>query len=260
MVHPAPHQQVIVLTGASRGLGAALGHQLLAPHRHLICVARHSNPGLEAAARAAGCKLDYHLADLGSPAAAAELATRLCAALPRDALRYVLINNAATVEPIGPADQLAPEAIVAALNLNLAAVMVLTGAFLSATADLHADKRVLNISSGAGRRPHWGWSVYCSSKAGLDMYTRCVNAEQATRAHGARLVSLAPGMVDTDMQAQIRDSTPGQLNDVEYFREVKANKKLSDPQVTARNIVAYLDYANFGQTEIDDIRQHWNAS
>jgi NAD(P)-dependent dehydrogenase (short-subunit alcohol dehydrogenase family) len=113
---------------------------------------------------------------------------------------------------------------------------------------------VLNISSGAGRNPTAGWGVYCATKAALDMYTRVAMQEQD--AHGARFVSLAPGVVDTDMQSAIRSSDPAAFPALSRFQDLHASGKLATPQGVAARIAAYLERDDFGTTEIDDIRNY----
>jgi sepiapterin reductase len=250
--------QFVILTGASRGLGAAMAAQLLSPSRQLVCVARSPNEALATRARASGARLDYRLCDLADATDVTRLADSLGQAL-RSAggvSRFVLINNAGAVEPIGRIETLAAAPLTAALQLNLAAAMLLTASFLAATDASGAERRVLNISSGAARYPVAGWSAYCSAKAALDMFTRCIVAEQASRPNAARACSLAPGVVDTDMQASIRAADPADFPSVERFRRLKADGALGAPGEIAARIVAYLERDDFGEREIDDIREH----
>jgi benzil reductase ((S)-benzoin forming) len=248
-------QSVVILTGASRGIGAALARQLARPGTRLITLARRQDPELAAHASAQGAALEQIAVDLSDTAAATAVAQRLAAGLPRDAKRYVLINNAGTVNPVLSVDSLDDAAAInQALNLNVVAVMLLTSRFLAATRDLQADRRVLNISSGAGRNPTAGWGVYCATKAALDMFTRVAKSEQD--AHGARFVSLAPGVVDTDMQGVIRGSNPGDFPALARFQDLHASGKLAAPADVAARIAAYLERDDFGNTEIDDIRNY----
>jgi len=245
----------VVLTGASRGIGAALARALAKPGVQLVTLARRTDPELQAHAEARGAKLTQIDVDLSDLAAASAAGARVAAALPRDAARYLLINNAGTVQPVARGDQLEDAAaITTAFNLNVSAVMLLTARFLTATQGLKADRRILNISSGAGRNPNPGWGVYCATKAALDMYTRVLKQEQG--ADGARVVSLAPGVVDTDMQVAIRGSDPAAFPALSRFQDMHASGKLSAPANVAARIAAYLDRDDFGQTEIDDIRNY----
>ena len=248
--------EVVIVTGASRGLGAAFVEQLLSPGRRVIGVARGVNDALAGRAREAGAWLDWHLQDLADVVAADALATSICAGMPRDATRYVLINNAALVEPVGAVARLAAADVVRAIQVNLGAPMLFTARFLEATDDLVVDRRVLNISSGSGRRPMDGNGVYSATKAGVDMFTRCAKAEQQTRPEGrrARIVALAPGVIDTDMQVALRGQDPERFPQARYFGKMNDDGILATPVDAARRILAYLDREDFGATEIDDIR------
>ena len=246
---------IAILTGASRGIGAAMARGLAKPGTRLITLARREDPELAAYARSRDVQLEQLSVDLSDLAAAEAAARRICDTLPRDAGRYLLINNAGTVHPVAGTDALIDgPAIAAAFNLNVTAVMLLTARFLAAVEDLKADRRVLNISSGAGRNPNAGWGVYCATKAALDMYSRVVKQEQGEG--GARIVSLAPGIVDTDMQVAIRSSDPKSFPALAKFQDFHASGKLSAPADVAARILAYLDRDDFGSTEIDDIRNY----
>lgn len=250
--------ETVIITGASRGLGAALAEQLLAPSRRLIVIARGVNPALLERARALSAPLDYHQHDLSQVEATAALAARLAddlGAMPRPS-RYVLINNAGTVEPVALAQHLPAAAAAMAMNLNVVAVMTLSAAFLAATQAGGAERRILNISSNAGRRPVPGWGVYCSTKAALDMYSRCIKAEQAGAGNPARVCSLAPGVIDTEMQSVIRGSSSDQFPQLERFMQMKAEGTLSDPASVAGRLIEYLNRDDFGEREIDDIRNY----
>jgi len=246
---------IAILTGASRGIGAALARGLVRPGVHLVTLARRDDPELAALAQAQGVALEQVQVDLSDLAAAQAAAERVAAALPRDARRYLLINNAGTVQPVASCAELADGgAIAAAFNLNVTAVMLLTARFVRAVRGLQADRRVLNISSGAGRNPNAGWGVYCATKAALDMYTRVLKQEQGE--DGVRAVSLAPGIVDTDMQVAIRASDPASFPALAKFQGFKAAGQLAAPADVATRILAYLDRDDFGATEIDDIRNY----
>src|SRR5690606_15553708 len=153
-----------VLSGASRGLGLALARRSLAAGHRLVTLAR-SPLALPAPDGA-----HQHIqADLATVQGAQQASHALLQALQQaQAERFVLINNAGTVDPVAQAaDLLDAQALARALQLNVASVMVLTAAFLQGT-PAAARRQVLNISSGAGRKPVSGWAAYGTSKAALD--------------------------------------------------------------------------------------------
>lgn len=252
--------EVVIVTGASKGLGAAMVEQLLSPDRQVVGIARSPNDALAAAARAKGAWLDWYLQDLADAEATDRLAASICASMPRDATRYALVNNAALIEPVGAVALLEAAPIVAALNVNVAAPMLFSARFLAATdayaAERDVDRRILNISSGSGRRPMDGNGVYSATKAALDMFTRCMKAEQLERPEGrrARVVSLAPGVIDTDMQVLARNQDPVRFPQAAYFAKMKEDGVLVSPADAARKILDYLVRDDFGDTEIADIR------
>ncbi|WP_423196611.1 MULTISPECIES: SDR family oxidoreductase [unclassified Cupriavidus] len=248
-------KHLYIVTGASRGLGAALTRALLAPGNRVVCVARSRNPEMEAEATASGVPVAWHLQDLSQPGAAAGWLASVLDAVDEAPASVTLILNAGVVEPIGPITQLHETTLVPHLLTNLATPMTMTGAFIEHTARFDCPRKVLAISSGAARNPVQGWSAYCAGKAALDMFVRSINAEFGSLAapRTLRAVALAPGVVDTGMQETIRGAD---FADVARFRDLKANDKLASPDDTARRIVAYLARPDFGTTEIDDIRNY----
>lgn len=249
---PSP-TTVAIVTGASRGLGQALALGLLNHDTHVITISRTHDAGLARHAQDSGYTLEQIQADLANPAAAERVAQDVVANLPATAQRYILINNAGRVEPIGMADDLNLAAeVTAAFSLNVTSVILLTAAFLKAVKPLQADIRIMNISSGAGRNPMPGWGVYCATKAALDHYSVVVNAEQ----HGVRITSIAPGVIDTSMQQTIRGQAPTAFPAVDRFQEMHRSGQLAAAPEIAARLLRLLQSPDYGRTVIDDIRHH----
>ncbi len=229
---------LVLVTGASRGLGAATVRQLLeAGHRVAACA--------RGAAPLASDRLRWTALDLADGGAARDWAMRAVAEGPRpDAVSLIL--NAGAVEPVAAAEALEAAALEAHMRLNLVSPMLTAAGFLQATADWGVPRRVLAISSGAARRGIAHWSAYCASKAGLDNFVRALNAEGRVRA-----VSLAPGLIDTAMQAVIRTVPSPQRERFQAFHDAGA---LATPDDAARAVLAYLAREDFGASEIDDVR------
>lgn len=252
-MHTSAH--LTIITGASRGLGAALAAQRLHEGHHVVGIARHVSPELEALAAARGASLDQWALDLADPVAAAQaLAGRLVAQGAPAWASATLVNNAGVVTAPGPLDTTPLGDASTALRVGLEAAMLLTAAFLHATDTWALPRKVLNISSGLGRRAMAGSAVYCAAKAGMDHFTRAVALEQATRPTGAKLVSLAPGVIDTDMQTQLRSADAQRFPERERFVQLQRLGQLDSPAQAARKVLAYLDRADFGQAPVADVR------
>lgn len=244
-----------VLTGASRGMGLAIARQLVASGHRLLCLSRGRSDTLQADALAHGVPLEQWQVDLSQPREAAQrLANWLAGCEPSVHDSVTLINNAGVVPAIAPMRELPADEIAAALRVGLEAPMLLTAAFLSATRHWRATRRVLNISSGLGRRPMASQAPYCAAKAGLDHFTRCLALEEAAQPRGARVCSLAPGVIDTDMQAHLRAADASAFPDVSGFRNLKSQGQLTSADEAARRVLAFLARADFGAEPVADVR------
>jgi NAD(P)-dependent dehydrogenase (short-subunit alcohol dehydrogenase family) len=248
-------RHLYILTGASRGMGQAMAQQLLAPGHTLLTLSRQPDPALQATASAAGADLHSWQADLAD---AGPVATRLAEWLRgQDAAAFAsatLINNAGVIPAIQPLRDADGDDLARALRVGLEAPMRLTAAFLDATRDWPGVRRVLNISSGLGRRPMASQAGYCAAKAGMDHFTRCLALDEAQAPNGARVCSLAPGVIDTDMQAQLRGADAADFPDRGNFERLKSGGQLTSPDEAAQRVLAYLGRPDFGREPVADVR------
>lgn len=244
-----------VITGVSRGLGLALAEKAASRGAHVIGIARTVSAENNALAAQADSYRSIQL-DLADTEAVSDVADELFSSLA--ALQWqgvYLINNAGSVEPIAPAGDYADDDAALSLATNLMAPIQLTNAFIRHFAGQEIDKRVLNISSGAGRNAYEGWSVYCAGKAGLDHYTRCVGLEQADRDDGVKIASIAPGIIDTAMQAAIRMTSAEQFPLLQQFRDYHAHGDLASPAAVAARLLDYLHGDAIGFGDVTHIRE-----
>lgn len=234
-----------VVTGHSRGLGAAITRSLLDAGIPVLGISRKEGAD---AAEGALTQLAIDLADPGA-LTGGELADTMRSFLA-GADRVLLVNNAGMVHPIGPIGTSGAADILTAVTLNVAAPLALADLFQNIAASA-TDRRILHISSGAGRRGMAGWSIYCATKAALDNHARAVREDAIS---GLKITSLAPGVVDTDMQADIRGSTVEQFPALDEFKAMKAEGKLTSAQAAGEKICAYLLSERFADDTVTDLR------
>ena len=229
------------ITGTSRGIGKAFAEHLLEnPTNYVIglsrqCTIEHTN-------------YKHFYLDLTDVNAVTDFKFELHA----HPQKVYLINNAGSLGFIKPIGKLEASEIIKNYNLNLIAPAVLTNAFIQCYNTTDAEKVIVNISSGAARTPIDGWALYCSSKAGLDMFSRVVDAEQKVRAHhpldnihkGFLIFSIAPGVVDTNMQTEIRSAAKADFSRLEDFIGYNVNNQLADPKTIAEKYFKVLSQIN----------------
>lgn len=239
--------EVYFVTGASKGIGFELFNQLQAKGHKVIGIARTVVEGAE----------NFVSADLGQTGRLDELMTSLIEEHREGAAAFTLINNAGIVEPIGLVGDVDGQDIENALAINLTAPMRLSNTFISTLKDFEGPKRIVNISSGAGRNPYEGWGTYCSTKAGLDHFSRVVAVEQKNAQYPVEIVSIAPGIIDTGMQETIRASEEDEFPLIDQFINYKEQGLLSSPEETAAKLISLMETEDFkGRDPIADIRHY----
>jgi NAD(P)-dependent dehydrogenase (short-subunit alcohol dehydrogenase family) len=250
------NQHLTILTGASRGMGLAMAQQLLQPDALLLCISRTANDTLAQAAAASGAELLRWQADLSAAAPVAQrLREWLAARDPRTLASASLINNAGVISELTPLRDGQSDDLARALRVGLEAPMLLSAAFLGATQDwTQLPRKVLNISSGLGRRAMASSSAYCAAKAGMDHFTRCLALEEGLLPHGASVCSLAPGVIDTDMQLQLRSADVARFPHQGGFADLHEKGQLSSPADAAKRLLAYLNRPDFGSEPVADVR------
>jgi len=217
-----------LITGGSRGLGLALVQQLLQEGERVIEFSRSAPHPFSVRA------------DLSEPLAFASTVAATLAALDRSALEggIRIIHNAGLIEPIGPAAGQAPAAQLANLNANLCSAVLGLSAMVAALQDVPGRKCLLSISSGAAQRPIAGWSLYCTAKAGLEMFVRTLAQEQSQESKPFIAVNVNPGVIDTEMQATLRAAGPEAFPDHAVFVARHAEGQLQSPAAVATRVLA----------------------
>ncbi len=223
--------RVALVTGASRGMGAATAHWLAAAGCRIALAAR-SGEKLEALAQrieengGSAIALPLDVADAAQCRRAVEKTLETFGRLD------ALVNNAGLADPIARVSEADAGQWAYNIGVNLLGPFYLTGAALPALR--RSRGRVINVSSGAAHSAIVGWSAYCAAKAGLTHFTRVVAAEEPE----VTCIALRPGVVDTDMQAAIRErgADAMEADKWAYFRRLKSEQRLEPPETPARAI------------------------
>ncbi len=243
-----------IVTGASRGLGLAMVTAWRQqPGTLVLGMARGDSPWPIDAGH------EHWALDLTEARAAAERLGPWLASRHGNSLRRVtLVNNAATVPPPGPLETQPLDTLMLAARVGLEAPLLLSAAFLAATASWTAQRRILHVSSGLGRKAMAGTAAYCAVKAGLDHLARAQALEQSQLAaqgfNAARVVSIAPGVIDTPMQVTLRTADATRFPDRARFLSLSSEGQLQSPSDTAQRLLHYLEREDFGLQAVADIR------
>ena len=236
-------------------MGLAMARQLLRSGNTLLCLSRSANDTLVAQAEQAGAVLLQWTEDLALGArTSARLEQWLQEQAGKSFASATLINNAGVIPRIGPLAEADADDLSNALRVGLEAPMQLTSAFLRATTSWPGLRKVLNISSGLGRRAMASQAGYCAAKAGMDHFTRCLALEEALKTNGAKVCSLAPGVIDTNMQEQLRAADSNAFPDQSSFLNLKTSGSLASPEQAATRVLAVLMRDDFGANPVADVR------
>jgi len=223
-------RNLVILTGASSGIGSALVRACPLSEARLIDVSRRGAKGCEHVA-----------ADLADPVSwtwVAELFEREVAGFSGE--RAIFFHCAGTLDPIGFAGEVDLAGYTRQVLLNSAAPQVLGAAFLRAAARADAASHLVMIGSGAASSVYEGWSAYGAGKAAVDQWVRTVGAEQARRG-GCCVLSVAPGVVETPMQEAIRRTSSRDLPTRQRFVDLHESGQLREAGAVAREIWSLLD-------------------
>lgn len=249
------NQSIAIVTGTSRGLGEAMALELLSRGIAVIAVARGQSQTLNQYASQHNVPLFNLQADLSDPESIIQACNNIKNHIPENLNHCLLINNAGMLGPVDNTANLTDiKGINKALMLNVGSVMQICSTVLEICLPNNVQTRILNISSGAGRNPMSGWAVYCATKAALDHYTRVLVQEQSSE--NIRIASLAPGVIDTQMQAEIRTSDQTAFPNLPNFINMHSSGQLADPTTIANKIIKHMLSNDFGNTTIDDIRNY----
>jgi benzil reductase ((S)-benzoin forming) len=224
-------QKTYLVTGASKGIGHSIAHTLAEEGIQVILLSRQSDELQMACDSVQSISpTSFSVAcDLSDSDSINQAIEDLIETSSLDGI----VHNAGAIAPIKPMSQADNDEWALNIQINLIGVQRLTkGLYPKMKASQHC--RVTTISSGAALRPLHSWSSYCISKAGLDMWSRCLAEEGAK--DGITSISIAPGIVNTDMQLQIRSSSVDDFPMVESFSGYHRDGQLTNPDDVARQL------------------------
>lgn len=235
--------EYVIITGHSRGLGAALAAAWLDWGANVLGISRHGNAELAEAFPGQFSEKLINLAETNRLMAWLQSPTfkEFCNA----GKRLWLFNNAGIVQPMARLGEQESTLIQQAVNVNITAPLLLANAVAAAA---KGEANIVHISSGAATTAYPAWSIYGASKAALNQHAHVALSEDTQ----TRVVAIAPGIVDTGMQEEIRSDTAFPLRG--RFQNLHDSGALQSAEETAIKIVSYCLSHEFGAQAVVDVR------
>lgn len=224
-----------LITGTSRGIGEALAQKILDEGDMVLGVSRNKSDTLKST--------NYiHLSfDLTDTSRISQIMDKVNELIGNYSFDFVcLINNASAIEPLGPIEKCSATKIESHVKIGLIAPILLTSMFIRRFSNEKIRKKVVFISSGAAFNALPDQSIYCSSKAGINMFAQCIGFEQRDKKYGFEVISIGPGMVETSMQKTARSKTSDEFAMADFFRQAFEDGKLQEPGKVAEKIYSIL--------------------
>jgi benzil reductase ((S)-benzoin forming) len=235
-----------IITGTSRGIGKAIAERLLESEENLV-IGISRQKGIQHK------NYKHFSVDLSTIEIVNNSLDDIFPVI-NDSQKIVLINNAGMLGQVAQVGTIDNSTIEKVFNVNFIAPVLLINEFIRRYKKISTQKLILNISSGAGKRAVDGWSSYCSSKAALDMFSLVVGEEQKIHDGGFKIFSVAPGIVDTEMQSEIRKVSVEDFSEVGKFKGYKENGDLKDPAYVAEKLIYLMDHAHDFPNVITSVR------
>ncbi len=239
-------KSVFFITGSSKGIGKALAEAILAENgkNYVVGISRSNSIKHE--------RFDFVEADLSRDAE--EVAIQIFKQY-QPSEKAVLVNNAGTLGHTAYIGELDNKKIQQAFQLNITAPAVLMNEFIRAYDHGKVEPLILNISSGAGKYAVDGWSGYCASKSALDMLSHAAALEAGKKGSSLKVFSISPGVVDTEMQSEIRSTDQKDFSRVQYFQQLKKEGGLASPEAVAGQILKLINNPDSFEGVLQDVRE-----
>lgn len=226
---------ILIITGGSNGIGKAIAQKYTIENHTVFSISRSK-----------ASEVNYHqiTADLSKTSEAIKAINAVFSFIDINKTSSItLLNNAGALGEVNAVGNLDSEKIQQTIQLNTTTPLILSNEFVKLTKNLNCKKQIISISSGAAANPYHGWSIYCASKAALDMMTRAIALEQGDQKNKVKCVAIYPGVVDTNMQVTIRKTPENKFKNVQRFIHLKENNELYSPEFVAAKIY-HIDISN----------------
>jgi len=244
-----------IVTGASKGLGEAIVRELFKEENTIIGISRTINKQLVDDANNNAVPFYSEMCDLADEKTITKLMNRVFSFIDENKAESVtLIQNAGVIDPIKPVGKMDEQELIQNVHVNLLAPMIISNQFVQKFQSYKGKKVIVHITSGAANRTVHGWSSYCSTKAGLDMFTKTFAFEQYKESYPVKVISFSPGVMDTDMQKVIRSSSEEDFQDLKTFQKYFENGMLRSPDLIASKLIELLN-SNFESGKIYNIKE-----
>ncbi|MDB9873627.1 SDR family NAD(P)-dependent oxidoreductase, partial [Flavobacteriaceae bacterium] len=206
-------KKLVIITGVNKGLGHAFFNLFLKEESiTMIAISRNFNNEQKTIKNKRVIFIEKDLSELNN----VEEELKLNTYYTDQYKEVIFINNAASINPIEAIGNFDNEAIVKAVQLNTIAPLLLTNNIVKSNRSKRV--RIINISSGAAKRPIIGWSIYCSTKSANEMFFNTLKLQEENNKN-IEVHNLDPGVMDTDMQKNIRSKSENEMPNVELFKE-----------------------------------------
>lgn len=225
---------LFIITGGSKGLGEQICRKALEKGHQVINLSR-SRPTIKSA------QFKHITADFSRGLKAVQKIESALEKIDLSLFKKVyLINNAALINPVGSLAQLNLTEVHNHFQTNLISPVLLSQVCARISSERKLPLTIFNIGSGAAFRPIAGWSMYCSSKAGLKMFTENTALDlESARNKKIKVYHFSPGVLDTQMQQTIRSFKKKDFPEVNNFKKLKSDQKLRRPEDVAALIVSF---------------------
>jgi benzil reductase ((S)-benzoin forming) len=249
------NRDLAIITGATRGLGKQLAISQSRNGMELILLGRDASAlrDVKAECEKKRARISLIEADLSKNKYRRDL-QHILSEIDSDALNNVyLFNNASVIEPINMLVNIDADAQEQLMQVNLNAPIWISSEFMRFSQRIHSNRSIIvNISSGVSLKPIQGWSLYCMSKAAMNMLTACIAEESKELPFKLTSVAINPGALDTDMQKAIRSSNEKQSPIAKKFQDMYERGDLKNVKKTALKIIEIVQSDSFNNGQYLD--------